>query len=74
MYRDNQGAILLAGNPLLYKRSKHINICFYFQRDLIEKGDIQIDYIHITEIVANGFTKPLARVAFKRWVKMLGIT
>ena len=63
----------MAGNPLLHERSKHINICFHFQRDLIEKGDIQIDYIHTTEMVADGLTKPLTRIAFERWVKMLGM-
>ncbi len=31
---DNQGAIVLAKNPYLYKRLKHIDISYYYIRDL----------------------------------------
>ena len=44
-----------------------MDICYYFIRDLAEKGELRIDYIPIAEIVANGITKPLARVVFERF-------
>ena len=56
VYGDNQGAIALSKNPHLYKRSKHIDIYYHFQRDLIEKGDILIDYINTSQIVTDGLT------------------
>ena len=49
------------------ERSKYINICYHFIRDLVEKGDLRVDYIPIEDIVANRMTKPLARVAFERF-------
>ncbi len=70
---DNQGAIILVKNPYLYKRSKYINISYYYIRDLEERKKIKITYVPTTEIVANGFTKLLKRVAFKKFKSMLGL-
>ena len=35
--RDNQGAIALAKNPYLTEYSKHIDIIYYYIRDLQEQ-------------------------------------
>ena len=73
MFRDNQGAIALTKNPQLHERSKHIDICYHFIRDLAEQKKLDIRYIPTEEIVADGMTKPLARVAFERFKKQLGV-
>ena len=73
VYGDNQGAIALSKNPHLHERSKHIDICYHFQRDLVEKGDVSIDYINTSQMVADGLTKPLTRVLYERWIAMLGM-
>ena len=67
MLGDNQGALALTKNIHLNKRSKYINICYYFIRDLAEKGELKVNYIPIVEIVADGITKLLARVVFERF-------
>jgi hypothetical protein len=59
MLGDNQGAITLAENPHLYKRSKHINIIYHYIQDLVEQGKILITYVPTSDIVADGMTKPL---------------
>jgi hypothetical protein len=73
MRADNQGAIALAKNPHLHERSKHIDISYHHIRDLEEKKRIKITYIPTAEMVADGFTKPLDRVAFERFKAMLGL-
>ena len=65
--RDNQGAIALVKNPHLYERSKHIDICYHFVRDLAEQGKLKVTYIPTFDMVADGMTKPLQRVAFKKF-------
>ena len=55
---DNQGAIALTKIPHLHERSKHIDICYHFVRDLYDKGDIAPIYVHTSEMVADGLTKP----------------
>ena len=59
MIRDNQGAIALVKNPYLHERSKHIDICYHFVRDLAEQGKLEVIYILIFDIVADSITKPL---------------
>ncbi len=70
---DNQEAIILVKNVYLYKRSKHIDISYYYIRDLKERKKIKITYVLITDIVANGFTKPLKRIIFEKFKSMLGL-
>ena len=67
MLGDNQGALVLIKNVYLNKRLKHIDIYYYFIRDLAEKGELRVDYIPIAKIVANGITKLLIRVIFERF-------
>jgi hypothetical protein len=73
MFRDNQGAIALTKNLYLYKRSKHINISYHFIRDLAKRKQLEIIYILTDKIVANRITKPLTRIAFKRFKRQLGV-
>ena len=67
MLRDNQGSLALVKNPYLHKYLKHINICYYYIRDLAEQGKLQVNYILTTDMVADSITKPLQRVIFKRF-------
>ena len=73
MLGDNQGALVLTKNIYLNKRLKYIDICYYFIHDLTEKGELRVNYIPIAEIVANGITKPLVRVAFERFKNQIGL-
>jgi len=70
---NNQGAITLIKNPYITKQLKYINICYYFIRDLAKRERLEITYIPTNRIVANGITKPLARVAFERFKDQIGI-
>jgi hypothetical protein len=73
MLGDNQGAIALTENAHLNDRSKHIDICYHFIRDLAEKEHLRVDYIPTADMVADGMTKPLARVAFEKFKAQLGL-
>jgi hypothetical protein len=70
---DNQGSLALVKNPHLHERSKHIDICYHNSRDLQKRGKIQTSYVPTADMVADGFTKPLARVQFARFVSMLSL-
>jgi len=64
---------VLVKNSYLYKRSKYIDISYYYIRDLKEQKRIKITYILITEIVADGFTKLLKQVVFEKFKSILGL-
>ena len=70
---DNQGAITLIKNPHLYDRSRHINIYYYHIRDFQEREKISVIYIPTDEMIIDGFTKLLQRIAFIKFKSFLGI-
>lgn len=71
---DNQGALALIKNPHLHERSKHIDICYHFIRDLEEKRRIAVRYIPTEDMIADGLTKPLQATAFQKFKNQLGLT
>lgn len=71
IYADNQEAIKLAENPIFQKRSKHIAVKYHNTRDLIQSGEITLQYKKTQEMIADGLTKPLRPIAFKEFVKLL---
>ena len=65
VFEDNQGAIGLAENPLSWARSKHIDVRFYFVRELLHVNKIYIPFAASEERHADILTKPLAATPFK---------
>ena len=61
LHGDNKGAIDLALNPVTGRRSKHIDIRYHAIREYIERGTIVLERTPTAEMLADGFTKPLAR-------------
>ena len=74
LYGDNIGAIHLSKNPKDHARTKHIDIRFHFIRELIENGQIILNYVESRSNAADSFTKPLSRVIFEQLRSLLGIT
>ena len=69
VYADNQGAIDLSKNDVFHRRSKHIDVRYFFIRECVNKGAFKLDYVRTEENVADGFTKPLTKAKFKEFVK-----
>ncbi|GKC41632.1 hypothetical protein Tco_1059354 [Tanacetum coccineum] len=61
---DNKGAIDLSKNPVLYSRTKHIEIRHHFLRDNVQKGNISIEKVASEDNIADILTKPLKREPF----------
>ena len=69
LFQDNKSAILLEknGKKSSSKRTRAINIRYFFVTDQAEKGNLRIDYCPTGEMVADFFTKPLQGDAFERF-------
>ncbi|GJZ55917.1 retrovirus-related pol polyprotein from transposon TNT 1-94 [Tanacetum coccineum] len=67
IFYDNTSAIAISNNPVLHSRTKHIDIRYYFMRDHILKGDIELHFVPIDLQQADIFTKPLAEPSFTDW-------
>jgi hypothetical protein len=71
LYSDNNGALLLAKNPVFHDRTKHIATKYHFIRYYIEKGILDLIYIPTKDQLADGFTKPLERIKFNLFKKSI---
>jgi hypothetical protein len=65
---DNLGAISVTKNPDHHGRMKHLDLCFYWLRDTVDRGLIRTLSIPGTEQPADILTKalPLPKVTFCR--------
>ena len=69
VYQDNQSAILLAknGRGSSSKRTRHINIRYFFVADRIASKEVKVEYCPTGEMIADYFTKPLQGTLFRKF-------
>jgi hypothetical protein len=63
---DSTSAISVAKNPVLYSKTKNIEVRYHFLRDNVEKGKIAFIHVPTHNQLSNIFTKPLHQVTFTR--------
>ncbi|MBW0500490.1 hypothetical protein O181_040205 [Austropuccinia psidii MF-1] len=62
---DNQGAIALLKNPLYQHRTRHIKLHLHWCLQLLNEGNISVEYVATNLMVADVLTKSLTRVLHK---------
>lgn len=70
---DNQGALRLAHNPEISKRTKHIDVHFHFIRRLVQEKSIKIEYIESPNQLADSLTKSVSYPRLETMLIQLGI-
>ena len=68
VYVDNQGAIDLSKNDVFHRRSKHIDVRYFFIRDCVAKKAFKLAWVPTDDNVADGFTKALSNAKFSKFV------
>jgi len=68
IYQDNKSTILLAenGKASSRKRTKHLDVRYFFVTDKIKKGEVKIAYCPMQDMLGDFFTKPLQGTQFTR--------
>ena len=56
----------MSNNPTSSAATKHISIRDHFIREKVEDGLVRLQYVSTNEQLADGLTKPLAKVSFFR--------
>ena len=64
---DNQGAIFLANNHVTSDRSKHIDIKYYFLRDLVAQNVIKFIHVKSEDNAADMLTKRTTKKALVKF-------
>ena len=70
---DNQGSIFIASNAVQEKRTKHIDICYHYIREVVESGKVKLYFVQTDENPVDMFTKNLSRDKFLYCRSTLGI-
>ena len=73
IYCDNRSCVKLSENLMFHDKLKHIEIQYHYIRDMVQRGEVKLQYVVTDEHIANFFTKPLARVKFEYFREKLGV-
>jgi hypothetical protein len=69
IFQDNKSAILLEknGKASSSKRTKHIDVRFFFITDRVKKGDVSIEWCPTGDMIGDYMTKPLQGALFRKF-------
>jgi hypothetical protein len=73
LYQDNKSAILLEknGKKSSSKRTRALNIRYFYLTDQAEKGNVLIEYCPTGEMIADYMTKPLQGQQFEKFKSLI---
>ena len=73
IYCDSMAALAYAKDPKYHGKTKHIWIRHHFVKDMITQNEVVLRHITMSKMVEDPYTKPIARDAFVRHAKSLGL-
>ncbi len=73
IFQDNKSTMLLErnGKASSSKRTKHINVRYFFIADHISKGEVRAEWCPTAGMVADFMTKPLQGATFKKFQDLI---
>nr|GEX11465.1 retrotransposon protein, putative, Ty1-copia subclass [Tanacetum cinerariifolium]GEX12217.1 retrotransposon protein, putative, Ty1-copia subclass [Tanacetum cinerariifolium] len=73
MYCDSNAAIAISCNPVWHFCTKHIDVRYYFIKEKVKKGIVELFFVRTEYQLADLFTKALPEDRFKYLVIRLGM-
>ena len=73
MYCVSMAALAHAKDPKYHSKSKHIQTLYNYIRLAITQGEVILQHISISRMVADPLTKAIARDAFYAHARSLGL-
>ena len=73
LFIDNKSAINLAKNPVLHRRSKHIEAKFHFLNEQVNKEALKIVHCSNEVQLEDLFMKPLKVDRFIKLISLIGV-
>jgi hypothetical protein len=73
LFIDNQSAMAIARNPEFHDRTKHIEVRYHFLRQVVDDGEIHLEYLPTGEQIADVLTKGLSREKHEVFVRKMGL-
>ena len=73
IYYDSQSAIHLSKNTMFHERTKHIDVCLHFVRDIVSQGIVKIEKISTLTNPADMLTKTIPVGKFEQALNLLNV-
>ena len=73
LHIDNQSAISVAKNPEHHGRMKHLDLRFYWLRDVVNEQYIAVKHIGTNDMPADILTKALGRQKVEECRQLMGL-
>ena len=73
VYCDSTSALAYAKDPKYHGKSKHIDICHHYIRDMAAQGEVVLKHISTRDMMADPLTKPIARDLFLSHISSMGL-
>jgi hypothetical protein len=73
LHIDNQSAIAITRNLEFHNHTKHIDVRYYFLRQVVEDKLIKLEYIPTGDQVADALTKGLPPASYSTFREEMGI-
>ena len=73
LHMDNQSALAVTRNPEHHGRMKHLDLRFYWLRDAVKNGLIDVKYISTKSMPADILTKALSKASVQEMREMMGL-
>jgi len=67
LHQDNQSTmVVIERGRFTGRNTKHVNVRYFFIKDRVEKGELEIKYLPTGSMIADGLTKPLQGALFRK--------
>ena len=71
---DSQSSIFLAKNLAYHSKTKHIDVQYYFVRDMVESKKVLLEKVDNLDNVADSLTKSMSTEKFSWCKAVMGIS
>mgnify|MGYP003552812888 CR=1 FL=1 len=72
IFEDNQSCLKILQDEKICPRSKHIDVKYYFVRDLWKSKNVLYDYCPTDSMLADILTKPLQKIKICKFRELIG--
>ncbi|GKF69823.1 hypothetical protein Tco_0202880 [Tanacetum coccineum] len=73
LYCDSRSAITISCNPVQHSRTKYIHTRYYFIKEQVENGIIELYFVRTEYQLADMFTKALLEDRFYYLIRQIGM-
>jgi len=73
-FNDNQACIASLMNGQFKPSTRHVGVKYFWLRELVRDGDVDISYVRTDVMIADGLTKGLERAKHQNFLNMLSLS